>query len=85
MSDRNNNKNKDMEDNMNEEPALSLEEAFEQIETVIEQLEEEDITLEESFKAYQEGMKLIGFCNGKIDKVEKQVLKINENGELDEF
>lgn len=69
----------------NEEPDISLEEAFEQIETVIEQLEEEDITLEESFRAYQEGMKLISYCNGKIDKVEKQVLKINEDGELDEF
>lgn len=79
------NKIKEDTDNINIEHELSLEEAFEQIENVIGQLEEEDITLEESFKAYQEGMKLIGFCNGKIDKVEKQVLKINENGELDEF
>ena len=48
-------------------------------------LEEEDITLEASFKAYQEGMKLLQYCNEKIDKVEKQVLKINEDGGLDEF
>lgn len=79
------NKIKENKDNVNKEPEISLEEAFEQIETVIEQLEEEDITLEESFKAYQEGMKLLNYCNGKIDKVEKQVLKINEDGELDEF
>lgn len=64
---------------------LSLEEAFEQVEGTIALLEEEDITLEESFKAYQEGMKLLQYCNDKIDKVEKQVLKINEDGELDEF
>ncbi len=79
------NKIKENTDNINNEPDISLEEAFEQIETVIERLEEEDITLEESFKAYQDGMKLLAYCNGKIDKVEKQVLKINENGELDEF
>lgn len=79
------NKIKENIDNIDKAPEPSLEEAFEQIETVIEQLEEEDITLEESFKAYQEGMKLLGYCNEKIDKVEKQVLKINENGELDEF
>ena len=79
------NKIKEKKDNMDKEPDISLEEAFDNIETVIEQLEEEDITLEESFRVYQEGMKLISYCNGKIDKVEKLVLKINEDGELDEF
>lgn len=71
--------------NKEEEKTLSLEEAFEQIEETIGRLEEDDITLEESFRAYQEGMKLLQYCNEKIDKVEKQVLKINEDGELDEF
>ncbi|MBQ6806469.1 MAG: exodeoxyribonuclease VII small subunit [Lachnospiraceae bacterium] len=68
-----------------EEVNFSLEEAFEQIESMIEQLEEENITLEDSFRAYQEGMKLLKYCDEKIDRVEKQVLKINEVGELDEF
>lgn len=63
----------------------SLEEAFEQVEETIARLEDEDITLEESFRAYQDGMKLLKYCNEKIDRVEKQVLKINEDGELDEF
>ncbi len=67
------------------EKELSLEEAFERIEETIGRLEEEDITLEESFRAYQEGMQLLKYCDGKIDKVEKQVLIINEDGELDEF
>lgn len=67
------------------EQALSLEEAFEKIEETIGYLETEEITLEESFLAYQEGMKLLKYCNEKIDKVEKQVLKISEDGELYEF
>ena len=67
------------------EQELSLEEAFAQIEETIGHLEEEETTLEESFQAYQQGMKLLQYCNEKIDKVEKQVLLINENGELDEF
>ncbi|MCM1175070.1 MAG: exodeoxyribonuclease VII small subunit [Blautia sp.] len=67
------------------EEEFSLEEAFEQVEGTIALLEEEDITLEESFRAYQEGMKLLQYCNDKIDRVEKQVLKINEDGGLDEF
>lgn len=64
---------------------LTLEEAFEQIEERISLLEDEDITLEDSFRTYQEGMKLLRYCDAKIDKVEKQVMMINEDGGLDEF
>ncbi len=64
---------------------LSLEEAFEQIEDVITHLEQEEITLEESFKEYNRGMQLLKYCNETIDKVEKKVLQINEEGGLDEF
>ncbi|MDE7477476.1 MAG: exodeoxyribonuclease VII small subunit [Lachnospiraceae bacterium] len=63
----------------------TLEQAFEKLEDMIGKLEQEDISLEESFRLYKEGMKLIKSCNDKIDKVEKEVLKLNENGELDEF
>lgn len=64
---------------------MTLEQMFEKLEESIEKLEQEDISLEDSFKIYQEGMKLIRTCNEKIDKVEKEVLKLSENGELDEF
>ena len=68
-----------------EAPALSLEAAFAQIEDVIVRLEDEEITLEESFEEYHRGMELLRCCNEKIDRVEKKVLKINEDGGLDEF
>lgn len=64
---------------------MTLEQMFEKLEESIEKLEQEDISLEDSFKIYQEGMKLIRTCNEKIDMVEKEVLKLSENGELDEF
>lgn len=64
---------------------LSLEQAFEQIEEVIAGLEAEEITLEESFRAYNRGMKLLQHCNETIDRVEKKVMQINEEGGLDEF
>lgn len=76
-------KDKDMEQPDGQE--ISLEEAFARIEKTIDDLEDEDITLEASFRAYQDGMKLLKYCNEKIDRVEKQVLKINEDGGLDEF
>ncbi len=64
---------------------MSLEETFDKLEETITRLEAEDISLEESFLAYQEGMKLLKQCNDTIDKVEKQVLALNKDGELDEF
>ena len=70
---------------MKEEETFNLEEAFLKVEETIADLEREDITLEQSFKEYQKGMELLKKCNETIDKVEKKVLVLNENGETDEF
>ena len=48
-------------------------------------LEKDDITLEQSFQEYQKGMLLVKKCNEIIDKVEKKVLVLNEDGGTDEF
>ncbi|MBO5167334.1 MAG: exodeoxyribonuclease VII small subunit [Lachnospiraceae bacterium] len=64
---------------------MSLEENFAKLEEAVEKLEAEDISLEESFRIYKEGMELLRQCNTDIDKVEKQVLLLNETGELEEF
>ena len=62
-----------------------LEENFAKLDILIEQLEEEDIPLEEAFRAYSEGMTILKICNEQIDRVEKQVLKLSEAGMLEEF
>ena len=64
---------------------ISLEESFAKLDALLNELESPDISLEESFRVYQEGMKLLKQCNETIDRVEKSVLKLNENGELEEF
>ena len=45
---------------------MSLEQLFEKLEKSIEMLEDADISLEDSFKVYKEGMKLVQTCNSKI-------------------
>ena len=67
------------------EQKFSLEEAFGQLEEVIAHLGTEEITLEESFREYNRGMRLLQQCNTALDQVEKKVLQINEDGGLDEF
>lgn len=59
---------------------IILEESFEQLETIIAELEKGDMTLENSFKKYEEGMKLIKNCSNSIDRVEKKLIVL-ENGE----
>ena len=62
-----------------------LEEAFDRIEALLEKLQDKDVTLEESFGLYQEGMGLLKLCNEDIDHVEKQMLQIDEEGQTHEF
>lgn len=64
---------------------LSLEENFDRLEETIERLEQEDLPLEEAFRAYSEGMAILKQCNDQIDKVEKQVLRLSEEGRLEAF
>lgn len=56
---------------------LTLEESFDALDGIIDELQGGELTLEESFKKYEEGMKLIKNCNDSIDKVEKKLLVIN--------
>lgn len=63
----------------------TLEEVFSQLDTVIQDMEREDISLEESFRLYHEGMQMLKICNEKIDTVEKQMLILDEEGTEHEF
>ena len=62
------------------EKQLSLEEAFEQLDRVIEGLEDKEVSLEDSFKLYHEGIELLKQCNASIDRVEKELIVLEENG-----
>jgi exodeoxyribonuclease VII small subunit len=68
-----------------EEKAMTVEQAFEEIEKKVSLLEKEDVSLEDSFRFYQEGMKLLKYCNDSIDKVEKKVQKISSDGKTEDF
>lgn len=62
----------------------NLEESFLKLDEIINSLENGDISLEDSFKLYNEGIKLVKNCNTQLDKVEKQIIVLNENGENNE-
>ena len=43
------------------------------------------MSLEETFRLYQEGMRLLKNCSEQIDRVEKQMIQIDEEGQIHEF
>ena len=63
----------------------SIEEAFEMLGNILAKMDEPGVTLEESFSCYEQGMKLIRYCNATIDTVEKKVQVLSAAGETDEF
>ena len=70
---------------MPEKKKENLEEMFKDLEELIGKMENEEITLEQTFDLYNNGMELLKKCNLSIDEVEKKVLVLDENGETDEF
>lgn len=62
----------------------TLEQSFEKLDEILERLEKSDISLDESLKIYNEGIKLVKNCNQQLDKVEKQIIILNDGeGEND--
>lgn len=57
----------------------TLEQSFEVLNQIMEELEKEEVSLEDSFRLYQEGMKLLKECNDSIDKVEKKLIVLEED------
>lgn len=58
----------------NTENTMTIEETFAALDALIDQLESGKGSLEDAFKNYEEGMKLVKSCNEKIEKIEKQIL-----------
>lgn len=52
---------------------MSFEKAMQKLEKIVQELETGDLSLEESFKKFEEGVKLSKFCSSKLDDTEKKV------------
>ena len=63
-----------MEDSACTPSAGTIEADLEALETLLSKLEDSSTPLEESFRIYEKGVKLVREINGKIDKVEKQMI-----------
>ena len=65
------------------EQEQTLEEVFKELEEIIEKMQQREVSLEDSFRLYEQGIQRLKQCNSKIDYVEKQMLLLNGQGELE--
>ena len=63
--------------------AVNFEKALKDLEKIVEDLESGDLSLEESLKSFEKGIKLTRQCQRELEKAELTVQKlVEENGEL---
>lgn len=59
-------------------PKQTFEDAMKTLESIVDELEDKDLTLDQALKKFQQGMKLSAFCSKKLDETEKKVSELVE-------
>ncbi len=60
---------------------MTIEDAFIKLEAAIKDIEDPELSLEESFARYNEGLQLVKYCNDSIDKIEQQLTVLEEDND----
>ncbi len=61
---------------MSEKERPSFEEALQRLEDIVNQLEDESISLEKSIDLYEEGIKLSKICTETLEEAELRIKKV---------
>lgn len=59
---------------------IMFNQAMEQLEEIVRQLEQGDVPLEEALTLYQKGMELSKVCHDKLQNAEKQMVTMMNDG-----
>lgn len=52
---------------------VSFEKAMDQLEEIVQEMESGNLSLEQSLKKFEEGMKLSKYCSQKLEETEKKI------------
>lgn len=63
----------------------TLEECFDELDGILEAMEADGVTIEQSFAHYERGMKLVKDMHEKLSSLEGKVEQINAEGQFEEF
>lgn len=65
---------------------LNFEETLAKLEQVVNELENEELSLDDSLKIFEEGINLYRLCSKELNKIENKInMIVEENGELKEI
>lgn len=60
---------------------MEFEEALKKLEKIVEELESGKLSLDESLKRYEEGVKLSRFCHKTLQTAQKKIQLLSKKGE----
>jgi exodeoxyribonuclease VII small subunit len=63
-----------------EKAPKNFEDALQELEELVANLESGDVPLEDSLKAFERGQKLLKFCETKLAKAEQVLKQLSQNG-----
>lgn len=58
--------------------AKKIEDNFKELDEIVEKMQSEEVSLDESFELYQKGLKLVKDSNEQIDTIEKKIKTLDE-------
>ena len=61
---------------------LNFEDSLAKLESIVDALENNDVSLEESVKKFEEGIKLVKDCQSQLKEAELKVNKLMGDGEI---
>ncbi|MGN0270213.1 MAG: exodeoxyribonuclease VII small subunit [Candidatus Weimeria sp.] len=70
---------------MAEKKELTIEESLAKLDQIAAQMESPDVSLEDSFGLYEQGMKLIKSATMRIEDVQRKVEKLEADGSVSNF
>ena len=67
------------------EKTLTLEERFAHLEQIVARMEGADVSLDEAFELYKKGLDEVKSANDMVQGMERAMLVLNSDGQLEEF
>ena len=65
--------------------AVTLEDRFPNLAKIVAQMEDQNVSLDESFELYKKGLDEVKHANEMLEGIEKAMLVIGRDGQLEEF
>lgn len=68
-----------------EKQKKSIDESLKGLQEIIQKMEVDELSLEDAFQLYEQGIQQIQDCKIELDLVEKKMLQLTSKGDLVEF